>query len=63
MSAWPSRPARTAADYLAMAVGPILIMGMVGFGGMFAVYTYISTTLTDVSGLSRSLVPLALACS
>ncbi|MGW5075737.1 MFS transporter [Rhodococcus sp. NPDC004095] len=37
-----------------------LIMGMVGFGGMFAVYTYISTTLTDVSGLSRSLVPLAL---
>ncbi|MFD4366231.1 MFS transporter [Rhodococcus sp. NPDC058521] len=37
-----------------------LVIGMVGFGGMFAVYTYISTTLTDVSGLSRSLVPLAL---
>ncbi|MBC2643451.1 MULTISPECIES: MFS transporter [unclassified Rhodococcus (in: high G+C Gram-positive bacteria)] len=37
-----------------------LIIGMVGFGGMFAVYTYISTTLTDVAGLSRSLVPLAL---
>ncbi|NLE79325.1 MAG: MFS transporter [Rhodococcus sp.] len=37
-----------------------LVVGMVGFGGMFAVYTYISTTLTDVSGLSRSLVPVAL---
>lgn len=37
-----------------------LAVGMVGFGGMFAVYTYIATTLTDVSGLSRTLVPLAL---
>jgi DHA1 family inner membrane transport protein len=37
-----------------------LAVGMVGFGGMFAVYTYIATTLTDVSGLSRALVPLAL---
>lgn len=37
-----------------------LLVGMVGFGGMFAVYTYVATTLTDVSGLSRSLIPLAL---
>jgi MFS transporter, DHA1 family, inner membrane transport protein len=37
-----------------------LLVGMVGFGGMFAVYTYVSTTLTDVSGLSRGLVPLGL---
>ncbi len=35
-------------------------VGMVGFGGMFAVYTYIATTLTDVSGLSRAWIPLAL---
>ncbi len=35
-------------------------VGMVGFGGMFAVYTYIATTLTDVSGLARSWVPLGL---
>ena len=35
-------------------------VGMIGFGGMFAVYTYISTTMTDVAGLPRSLVPLAL---
>ncbi|CAN5674151.1 MFS transporter [soil metagenome] len=37
-----------------------LAVGMVGFGGMFAVYTYVATTLTGVSGLSRALVPLAL---
>lgn len=38
-----------------------LAVGMVGFGGMFAVYTYIATTLTDVAGLTQSLIPLALA--
>lgn len=37
-----------------------VLVGMVGFGGMFAVYTYISTTMTDVAGLSRTLVPVAL---
>ena len=37
-----------------------LLVGMIGFGGMFAVYTYISTTMTDVAGLPRNLVPLAL---
>ncbi|QNG21418.1 MFS transporter [Rhodococcus triatomae] len=37
-----------------------LAVGMVGFGGMFAVYTYISTALTDVSGLSASMIPVAL---
>ncbi|WP_264000994.1 MFS transporter, partial [Mycolicibacterium gadium] len=37
-----------------------LAIGMVGFGGMFAVYTYIATTLTDVTGVSRSWVPLGL---
>jgi DHA1 family inner membrane transport protein len=37
-----------------------LAVGMVGFGGMFAVYTYVATTLTDVTGVSRSWVPLAL---
>ncbi|RDH80196.1 MFS transporter [Mycolicibacterium moriokaense] len=35
-------------------------VGMVGFGGMFAVYTYVATTLTDVSGMARAWVPLAL---
>jgi MFS transporter, DHA1 family, inner membrane transport protein len=37
-----------------------VLTGTVGFGGMFAVYTYVSTTLTDVAGLPRGLVPLAL---
>ena len=37
-----------------------LLVGMIGFGGMFAVYTYITTTMTDVAGLSRTLVPVAL---
>ncbi|MBS1691162.1 MAG: MFS transporter [Actinobacteria bacterium] len=35
-------------------------VGMIGFGGMFAVYTYISTTMTGVAGLPRGLVPVAL---
>lgn len=38
-----------------------LLTGVVGFGGMFAVYTYISTTLTSVSGLGAGSVPVALA--
>lgn len=37
-----------------------LVVGAVGFGGMFAVYTYITTTLTDVAGMSLGLVPLVL---
>lgn len=37
-----------------------LLVGMIGFGGMFAVYTYITTTMTDVAGLPRGLVPVAL---
>jgi DHA1 family inner membrane transport protein len=37
-----------------------LLVGMIGFGGMFAVYTYVSTTLTDVAGLPRALVPVGL---
>ncbi|WP_445169643.1 MFS transporter [Mycolicibacterium sp. Dal123E01] len=37
-----------------------LLIGMVGFGGMFAVYTYIATTLTDVSGVPRAWVPVGL---
>ncbi|MCU1645837.1 MAG: putative MFS-type transporter YtbD [Nocardia sp.] len=37
-----------------------LLVGAVGFGGMFAVYTYITTTLTDVAGMSVGLVPIVL---
>jgi MFS transporter, DHA1 family, inner membrane transport protein len=37
-----------------------LVVATVGFGGMFAVYTYIGWTMTDVAGLPVGLVPLAL---
>lgn len=34
--------------------------GAVGFGGLFAVYSYIATTVTDVAGLSEGSVPFFL---
>ncbi|NNH71999.1 MFS transporter [Nocardia uniformis] len=37
-----------------------LLVGAVGFGGMFAIYTYITTTLTDVAGMRVGLVPIVL---
>ena len=38
-----------------------LLIGAVGFGGMFAVYSYIAPTLTEVSGFRAAQVPIALA--
>ena len=35
--------------------------GAIGFGGMFAVYSYVKPLLTDVTGLSVGMVPLVLA--
>jgi DHA1 family inner membrane transport protein len=35
-----------------------LLAGAIGFGGMFAMYTYIAPTVTDVAGLPASRVPL-----
>jgi DHA1 family inner membrane transport protein len=37
-----------------------LVVGIVGFGGMFALYSYIAPVITDVAGLSRGTVPLIL---
>ncbi|AXH36627.1 MFS transporter [Humibacter sp. BT305] len=37
-----------------------LLMGSVGFGGMFAVYTYVTPLTTDVTGLDASFVPIVL---
>jgi DHA1 family inner membrane transport protein len=37
-----------------------LLAGAIGFGGMFAMYTYIAPTVTEVAGLSEALVPLYL---
>jgi DHA1 family inner membrane transport protein len=35
-------------------------VGAVGFGGMFAVYTYLTPTLTNVTGVQAGVVPLVL---
>jgi DHA1 family inner membrane transport protein len=35
--------------------------GAIGFGGMFAVYTYLASTLMDVTGVSPRMVPVVLA--
>ena len=38
-----------------------LVVGMVGFGGFFAFYTYLNTALTSLGGLAEWTVPIALA--
>lgn len=38
-----------------------LLIGVVGFGGFFAVYTYISPTMTDVTGLPATTLPFIVA--
>lgn len=38
-----------------------LAVGTVGFGGMFAVYTYIQWTMVEVAGIGQSWMPLVLA--
>ena len=35
-----------------------LLAGAIGFGGMFAIYTYIAPTVTEVAGLGQGLVPI-----
>jgi DHA1 family inner membrane transport protein len=37
-----------------------LLVGVVGFGGMFAFYSYIAPVVTDVGGLARGAVPWVL---
>ncbi|MGW8591401.1 MFS transporter [Dietzia sp. NPDC055877] len=38
-----------------------LVVGAVGFGGMFAIYTYIQWTMVDVAGIDRAWMPAVLA--
>ncbi len=38
-----------------------LLVGVVGFGGMFATYAYITPTMTELAGFSSSFVPVVLA--
>lgn len=37
-----------------------LLIGVVGFGGMFATYSFITPTMTELSGFSLSIVPVIL---
>ncbi len=34
-----------------------VLSGMIGFGGIFAMYSYVAPLVTDVAGLSRSAIP------
>ncbi|MFJ4028145.1 MFS transporter [Paenarthrobacter sp. NPDC089989] len=38
-----------------------LLIGVIGFGGFFAVYTYIAHTMTSVAGIPESLIPAVVA--
>ncbi|WP_227748280.1 MFS transporter [Oerskovia douganii] len=51
-------------EVAALKNGPLWISfvgGAVGFGGMFAVYSYVAPTMTGVTGLSEGVVPVVLA--
>ncbi|MCW2633804.1 MAG: Arabinose efflux permease family protein [Blastococcus sp.] len=60
----PGRPEATVRGELGALRRPqvllTLLVGMVGFGGMFALYSYIAPVVTEVAGLSRGTVPLVL---
>jgi DHA1 family inner membrane transport protein len=60
----PGRPEATVRGELAALRRPqvllTLLVGVVGFGGVFALYSYIAPVVTDVAGLSRGTVPLVL---
>ena len=38
-----------------------LLTGAIGFGGLFAVYTYLASTLAEVTGVGGATIPLVLA--
>src|ERR671920_363240 len=60
----PGRPEATVRGELGALRRPqvilTLLVGIVGFGGMFALYSYIAPVVTDVADLSRGTVPLVL---
>jgi DHA1 family inner membrane transport protein len=60
----PGRPEATVRGELGALKRPqvvlTLLVGVVGFGGMFALYSYIAPVVTDVTQLSRGTVPWVL---
>ena len=61
----PAQPGASPLGELAALREPLvwlaLLVGALGFGGFFAVYSYITPTLTGLSGFSDGAVPVALA--
>jgi MFS transporter, DHA1 family, inner membrane transport protein len=61
----PSRPSASVRNELgafrSRQVWVACAAGAIGFGGMFAVYSYVSPLLTGVTGLSEATVPVVLA--
>jgi MFS family permease len=55
-----SRCSRWLSAFKVPQVWLTLLAGAVGFGGMFAVYTYIAPVVTDVAGLGERSVPVYL---
>jgi DHA1 family inner membrane transport protein len=54
-------PQRELGVFRRLQVWVTLLMVSVGFGGLFAVYTYVTPTLLEVTKVSPALVPLLLA--
>lgn len=55
-----SSPLKELSGFRNIQIWLTLLTGIVGFGGMFAVYTYISSTVQQESGVPRALVPAVL---
>lgn len=56
-----ANPARELSALRKPQVIVALLVGTVGFGGMFAIYSYITPTMTNVAGLSKAAMPIVLA--
>ncbi|MGK2287163.1 MFS transporter [Pedomonas sp. V897] len=54
-------PLRELGALASVQVWLTLITGAIGFGGLFAVYTYLSVTLVEVTHVAQAFVPVVLA--
>ncbi len=60
----PDRSASPLAELSVLRSGQLWLtlgIGAIGFGGMFAVYTYLASTLIEVTGAGPAMVPVVLA--
>ncbi|BCA62903.1 MFS transporter [Sphingomonas sp. HMP9] len=60
----PDKDASPLVELTALRNGQVwltLAIGAIGFGGIFCVYTYLASTLTDVTGVSLRFTPVAFA--